>query len=94
MLEGIAQIRKALVALVGGLLAAVNGLITGNVDAIDGWVEVSSSALLLVLTVYGVWRVPNNSAPDQARETLIGVLDSVSDVGDAAEKKSQDLQNE
>ena len=94
MRERVATIRKAVVALIGGAVTLVSGVVAGEVVDINKWVEVGSSAVFLALTTYGVWRVPNQAPEAYARETLLGVLDGVSEVGNASQQKAESIRGD
>lgn len=57
---------KAIVAAVGTFIAALQQLLMDNVFNMNDWVSLATSVFILGMTVYGVFRIPNEKIPESA----------------------------
>ena len=59
---------KAVAAAIGAAVTALQQVLMDNVFNVDHWISLVTSIILLGLTVYTVWKVPNKKISEVSNE--------------------------
>lgn len=80
----ISQAWKAIITAVGGVTTALTATAADEVIGLDELGQLGAAVGVLALTVYGVWRVPNQDAAatvTASRAKMLAALDETAKVG-------------